>query len=61
LNNQHRSVDPDGMSFDLSAANAAGGEGYEVVEKESIINRALGVILHFILSREKEPESVQPY
>ena len=60
LNNLHRHVDPEGASFDLSAANEPGGEGYKVVEKESMINRALGTILNFLLSREKEPETVQP-
>jgi hypothetical protein len=60
LNNKNRSADPDGLSFDLSAANAAGGEGYEVVEKEGIINRALGIILNFLLSRERQSETVQP-
>ncbi|MCI5167187.1 MAG: right-handed parallel beta-helix repeat-containing protein [Candidatus Electrothrix sp. GM3_4] len=60
LNNLHRHVDPDGTAFDLSAANEPGGEGYKVVEKENMINRALGTILNFLLSREKESETVQP-
>ncbi|MCI5149354.1 MAG: hypothetical protein D3916_08200 [Candidatus Electrothrix sp. MAN1_4] len=59
-NNLYHAVDPNGVSFDLSAVNAAGGEGYEAVGTEHIIHRALGTILHFLLTRDEETETVQP-
>ncbi|WPD21726.1 MAG: right-handed parallel beta-helix repeat-containing protein [Candidatus Electrothrix scaldis] len=59
-NNLHHAVDPDGTAFDLSAVNTPDGEGYEVIEEESAINKALSVILNFLLSRREEPETVQP-
>ncbi|CAK8725433.1 Parallel beta-helix repeat (Two copies) [Candidatus Electrothrix laxa] len=60
LNNQNHYTDPQGVSFDLSAVNEPGGEGYEeeVVKEKKVT--LISIIINFLLGVGEERESVQP-
>ncbi len=57
LNNLHRYVDPNGTAFDLTEANEAGGEGYQIIEKTS--RNPLAMILLLLLNKKDQEERVQ--
>ncbi len=50
LNNRNRYLDPKGLSFDLTAANAPGGQGYIDDGEEQGTGRSLEGVLHLLLN-----------
>ena len=50
LNNCNRYIDPEGASFDPTAANAPGGEGYVDDGEEQQAGRSLEGVLHLLLN-----------
>jgi parallel beta-helix repeat protein len=50
LNNCNRYIDPEGASFDPTAANAPGGEGYVDDGEEQRTGRSLEGVLHLLLN-----------
>jgi parallel beta-helix repeat protein len=50
LNNRNHHLDPKGLSFDLTAANAPGGEGYIDDGEEQGTGRSLEGVLHLLLN-----------
>ena len=52
LNNQHRSVDPKGNSFDLTKVNEPDGNGYEVIEEKKV--NFMTIIINFLLGNQEK-------
>jgi len=60
LNNRNHHLDPKGVSFDLTAANAPGGEGYVQNGDSTLSSSRIEAVLRLLLKR-KVPKKIPPH